>query len=555
MPEARTKDKKKLYLLVGLRYVLILCCVIAVLLQAGEWHISSLSQYHTAWIFLQWMLAINSLYLLFIPFGDNFFRGFIAFQLLVDFLAETILIYLTGGVFSVFTSLYFVSIILAGVLISPNNSLVCASVATIGISGNAFVYFLAAIQDMELPFLPRENIYTFLVAIDLPFCKAYLFAQGVSFYLVAFLSSRLSTTISRERILQKEILQNLQDGVLVIDDREHTIFLNDSCRNILGLEVYDGWEGELIARLLDIDRHREILKAIKLKCPCIFDTQVPLERKLVPVQVTVSNISRSGKVRAIILILRDMTYQKRMEEAIQRANQFSAISEIAAMIAHEIRNPITSIRGAVQELQNIVPPEDPRYVLMNITIRESDRINGIITEFLEFSRIRRPVFQKCNVTELLQETLLLLGKREEAANARIDREIEENLIIKADAEQLKQIFYNLGINAIESSSGSVALRVTAQRKNRARFAPMSLEECPGVEISFHDQGKGISDEDMQRIFTPFFTTKSQGTGMGLAFVNKMLEFHRGRYHIESAVGKGTSFYLWFPEDPEETFKA
>lgn len=547
MPAAYQKDNiKKLYLLVGLRYLLITCCTIALFLQAGSWNFDNIPLYRFAWQLLKAIFVINCIYLVLIPLVSHFFLSCIVFQLLLDIIAETVLIYLTGGIFSVFTSLYFISIILSSVMISPNNSLVCASIATIGISGISLIYFLGAINNTTLPFLPRENFYIFLIAFDLPFCKAYLFAQAVSFYLVAFLSSRLTHALSRERILQKEILQNLTDGVLVVDSKQHIVFINQSAMNMLGIRGTSPLEGTDITRLVN---HKDIIKVAKIQQPCYFESQIINEKQTIPVHLTVSTITSFNKIRAVIIILRDITQQKQMEEAIRQANRMAITSEIAATIAHEIRNPLTSIRGAIQELQEVIPPNDPHYILMNITIRESDRINRIITDFLDFSRIRPPTFQKCNLSQILQEVLLLLKRRSEMANQDIQSEIEQDIIIRADSEQLKQVFYNLGINAIEASD-LIDIRVVARQKSEGKFTNQYVGTIPGVEVSFHDRGKGISNEERRKIFTPFYTTKPKGTGMGLAFVSRILEFHRGVYRIDSEVGKGTNFYIWLPKDPE-----
>jgi PAS domain S-box-containing protein len=485
-----------------------------------------------------------------VPFLCRFFLAFAFFQILADFLVETILIYLTGGIFSVFTPLYFVSIVLSGMLISPNNSLVFASVATIGLSGIALIYFLAVEQNVSLPFLPRENVYLFLITFDLPFCKSYLFAQGVAFHLVAFLSGRLANTISDEKILQKEILENLSDGVLVTNSKNRVIFINNVAKNMLGFPNSMVVEGILLEKILDSNKYKSVLEMIHNQQPCSFFSQIEQNNSVIPVQFSISVIKHHKKARAVIAILRNISQQKRMEEAIQHANRSALLSEIAAMIAHEIRNPLASIRGAVQELQRVVPPADPSFILTTITIRESDRIARIITHFLEFAKIRPPVFNQCCVSEILEEVILLLNKRENKAI--IQKNIQPSLVIHADNEHLKQVFYNLGINAIEAiDQKSIPEKtnivcITAQKKRRDEFDPASLFVFSGVEICFHDQGRGMSPEVMEKIFTPFFTTKEQGTGMGLALVKRILEFHKALYRIETEQGMGTKFYLWFP---------
>jgi two-component system sensor histidine kinase PilS (NtrC family) len=534
---------------------LIICCIIASSIQEGGWDFTSFTLHKPTGHLLQAIFVLNIVYLFATPLLAKHLFSLTVFQLVVDIIVETALIYLTGGIFSIFNSLYFVSIVVFAILLSPNSSLLCASVATISIAVIAFLYFLAAIENITLPLLPEKDSYMYIIAHDLPFCKAYLFAQAVAFYLVAFLSSRLAITLSHERILQEEILQNLVDGVMVVTTSQNLIFLNNKAKDLLHLQGSNVL-GKSVTQVLDVEKHKDILKALKMRSSLSLETELVSQQGVIPVQLTVSPIAADYRIRALILILRDISDQKRMEEALQRAKRLTAVSETAATIAHEIRNPLASIRGAIQELRDIVPPDDPRYVLLNISMRESDRVNRIISEFLEFARLRPSVFIRCDIKQLINEFIILCKKRPEMERGELTSDIEKDLLLKADAEHLKQVFYNIAINAIEASE-IPSIHIRARYRNLVDFfcaSPALLLTHPcqrGVEISFHDKGKGISAPNLLKLFTPFFTTKTQGTGMGLAFVHKIVEFHHGLLHVDSKLGEGSTFYLWLPEDPYE----
>ena len=552
--EQGTRIIKKIYFLILLRFILIGYCVIAIVIQ-GEWNIR-ISLQRPIWILISFISILNLSYLFLTPFLYKFFLRYIIFQILADFFAETLLIYLTGGIFSVFTSLYFVTIIVCAIFISPGASIISASICTITISGIAFLYFLSSLNNIPIPFIEQEANF-FIGQEDLPFCKAYLFVQSVAFYLVAFLAGRLTLIIFEERILQEEILQHLADGVVVVDSNQHLVYINDGAKNILGLDR-ESIEGDLITHIFDLENHKDILKVLRMQKSFSFETEVKNNGQKIPVHLTSSTIlSVYNKVRAIILILRDITQEKLMEETIQRVRRLKIMSEMGATIAHEIRNPLASIRGSVQELKGVLPPEDPRSILMDIAIRESDRVNRIITDFLAFSRVRPAIFQKTDIGVLLTEVIVFLRKRQEMPPPdSISVQVEKDLVIFADPGHLKQIFYNLGINAIEASE-KIEIAVIAEQKTRGEFQENSkihnaLEM--GVSISFQDKGKGIAPEYIEKIFAPFFTQKPQGTGMGLPLVSQLVELHHGICRVTSEVGKGSNFRIWLPnnENNEES---
>ena len=368
--------------------------------------------------------------------------GFVIFQIAVDLLFISLLVYITGGILSIFISLYFGSILACGMMISPRSSFICASLATMSISAIALAHFLNILKEPFVPMIPEQTLYPSITQNDLPFCKAYLFLQGVAFHLVALLTDRLSHALSHVIVLHEEILQNLMDGVFVIDTKQNLLYINRQAKSLLGIENRSISHGQPIFHLLDPDRHREILQLIcthKIagkRDEVKQDIQIKLGDRTIPLHLDISIFSTSKKVKAYIVVLIDISDRKRMEEAIRRAHRMETIYRMASTIAHEVRNPLASIRGAVQEIKNLIPSEDERYILMDIAIREADRINGIVSDFLSYSKVRIPVFQRINLSHLIQEFVFLFKQRSEFEKGKISTNLQENLVIWGDPEQI-----------------------------------------------------------------------------------------------------------------------
>ena len=543
---------KNIRLLILVRFFLIVCCLIAISIQQSDISVSAIWQAYSCRLLI-WMFFVNAVYLLVTRFWKRPLVSFAIIQISIDLLVETLLIYLTGGILSIFVSLYFCSILAAGMLISPNSSFICASLTTIGISGVAFLYFIATLDNIPLPIFSERFSYPYLAHSDLPFAKAYLFAQGVAFYLVAFLTNRLSIALSRVRNLHEEILQNLADGVLVVDTRQNLIFINAQAQKLLGLSSASS-KDQKITQVLAPEKHGEIFKSLLMQRSSSFNTEIFVGNQPIAIHLTVSTLRSRNTIRSYIIIIRDIRDQKKMEEAIKRADRLETFFDTAATIAHEIRNPLASIRGSVQELKNWLQPQEELYLLMDIAIRESDRIDRIVGEFLQLSRIRAPLFKIIDLGILLEEFLLFWKQRHEMQQAQMDSTIEKGLFIEADSGHLRQVFYNLAINALEASSGELYLKIAASHGTGEQFCSQAEgmygskhSQGDGVIVTFADNGKGIESQQLANIFRPFFTTKEYGTGMGLALVSRILGLHQACWHISSSQQKGTVFSIWFPE--------
>jgi signal transduction histidine kinase len=238
-----------------------------------------------------------------------------------------------------------------------------------------------------------------------------------------------------------------------------------------------------------------------------------------------------------------------MEEALRQAERLEALNQAAAGIAHEIRNPIASIRASAQELQSTFDDEDARRFndrLLQVMVTESDRLNRIVTDFLDYARLREASLSPCDLAQVLDDVVLLLGRQAGEMHA-VTFECSPDVEVEADREQLMQVFLNLGLNGLEAMGTGGSLQFEAS----VSLGPAGDERAV---ISVRDQGGGIAPEAARQMFEPFFTTKARGTGMGLPIVKRIVESHGGRITVESGGQEedgGTVFRVELPLEQAE----
>ncbi len=229
-----------------------------------------------------------------------------------------------------------------------------------------------------------------------------------------------------------------------------------------------------------------------------------------------------------------------IEANLRRAEKLSTLGEMAAVLAHEIRNPLGSIRGTAEILKDDYNPGDPKYEFIEIQIKETERLNRVVEDFLRMARPLPPEMARCRVQEELETVIMLVaddaGKRQ--VSLRLES-VASDLIVKADGEKLRQAFLNIAINALQATTNGGSLTILT--------SVCGLEEGSRVcEIHFCDSGCGINIASQAKIFEPFYTTKPDGTGLGLAISRKIVEGHGGTLEIESTVGVGTTVIIRLP---------
>jgi two-component system sensor histidine kinase PilS (NtrC family) len=553
--------------------------------------------------------------------------AFIRAQTVLDVAIVTVLVYLTGGVGSNLIFLYFGPILAASSLLGLPASLLAASFSAIAVSLVTLMHFFAFVQGVSLPLVTEAWRPSFpATARAVPFALLYdpppgLLTQAVSFYLVAVLSGTLAGRLRQLRIASARILDRLQEGVLTVDAAGRVVFLNRRARELLRVPAASSvvgrpWEQVVPEQLHEpLTRSFAALRSSEAPSPRstshgltspqhradqettfrrgeLADSPAHFEASLtpadegspggrgqetasIPVQVVSSPLTDDrGRLRGANVIFIDLSERKRMEAALRQAERLEALNQAAAGIAHEIRNPIASIRASAQELlaesefvgaeaattsaspgpgraepigsepgrtepaaAGMSQPGGPqprsraslRTRLLRVLLLESDRLNGIVTDFLAYARLRPPAPETFPLAEVLERVALLLEKQA-APHHRISVQCPAELSVEADREQLVQVFLNLGLNALEAMREGGTVTVEAERGTGSAAAGS------WVVVSVGDEGPGIAPERMERIFEPFFTTKERGTGMGLPIVKRIVETHGGRVTVTSHCG-------------------
>jgi two-component system, NtrC family, sensor histidine kinase HydH len=228
-----------------------------------------------------------------------------------------------------------------------------------------------------------------------------------------------------------------------------------------------------------------------------------------------------------------------IEEQLRRAEKLSTLGEMAAVLAHEIRNPLGSIRGTAEILRDDYKPGDPKYEFIEIQIKETERLNRVVEDFLRMARPQPAEMKSCRVQDELEIIAALVASDANERTVKISLEPPvAAAVVRADGEKLRQAFLNIVINALQATppGGRVTISTTVVTSE-------GRERC---EIRFHDSGAGIGSEALSRIFEPFFTTKPDGTGLGLAITKRIIEGHGGTLSVESVVGEGTTVIVSMP---------
>jgi signal transduction histidine kinase len=236
---------------------------------------------------------------------------------------------------------------------------------------------------------------------------------------------------------------------------------------------------------------------------------------------------------------RSLTELKDMERELLRAEKLSAIGQLSAGLAHEIRNPLSSIKGAVEILAADYPPQHKKHRMLKVLDREADRLNKVLTTFLSFARPQPMQPKPADIINQLEGVIGLIEAQAKKAGVDIVRHYPPELpLIKLDEEQMGQVFLNLMLNAVQAmpEGGKLTIRIRQAVKDGK----------PRLQLEFSDTGVGVKPEDLPNLFNPFFTTKPGGTGLGLSICYRIVEQHGGKIGVESKPGKGATFTLWLP---------
>lgn len=480
-------------------------------------------------------------------------------QLFIDAVLQTGLVHFSGGITSQYIILYPLIILAGSIFYQVSGGLIICTWSSILFSLAIWLEYTG-----RLPQVIRDEEARYISG-SMVFLRVYL--HICFFYLIAFLGGFLSeraerkrrealqatTELQRVRLNTDDILRNMSSGLITIDEQGRLVSFNRAAARILGCPYEENYTGRDCMELFDRHLREFGTRLIRVLHEGILHDSYELmilppgASTYRPIGVKTTLLTETdGQKRGVIALFEDLTDQKRLEERIRRSDRLAAVGRLSAGIAHEIRNPLASISGAVQMLKDELKLEDDNLRLLNLVVRESDRLNGIIGNFLYFSRLETATeMHDIHLQRLMDDLFFLIKNRPDVVEHEHELEYEINidadLIVYGNLDQLEQLFLNLCLNALQAMDYAGQIRITAYQ-----------DDLEWVVIHFSDTGKGIAPDQMDKIFDPFYTNRRGGTGLGLAIVSRIIENHRGEIRVESTPHRGTTFVLRLPSTPPTT---
>ncbi|MBN1849950.1 MAG: PAS domain-containing protein [Deltaproteobacteria bacterium] len=475
-------------------------------------------------------------------------------QLLTDTLFTTAIIYSTGGIESIFSFLYILTILNASMILYRKGGMIIASSGSILYGLLLDLHFYGLIHPIGSP-----------IGQYIEYQRSYIFFSIVvniaAFYCVAFLSSYLSEQIRKGRVeleakkediikleaLNEWIIRSITSGLITLDDQNRIILFNpaaekffDSPANkMIGKNVVEtipflkDYIGDHAGAL-----HQDLPRFIDITYQGQGDDSRFIRLSLSPLLLPDGN--RKGQ----ILIFQDMTEIKKIEEEMRRVEGLALIGELAAGIAHEIRNPMASISGSIQMLNENPGMDDVNGRLMDIVLREINRLNHLVNDFLLFARPKSTNFHIFELNQVIMDSLELFknsGKWNQ--NMKVKTHFDDVIKMESDPEQIKQVLWNIFINAVDEMPDGGILDIHIKEME---MADASHPKQKGVKIVLRDTGKGFNEETLSHLFTPFYTTKTGGAGLGLAIVKRIVEGLKGKVTGENHPDGGAVITVLLP---------
>jgi two-component system sensor histidine kinase PilS (NtrC family) len=462
--------------------------------------------------------------------------------------------------------MYILTIINAAIMLYRRGGLLIASASSIGYGSLLDLQYFGIIH----PYYTRASE---LMTYTIGYYFYTLLMNIAAFYLVAFLSSYLAEELRRSgvklqakqydldqlELLNRNIVQSINTGLITLNNQLEISYINPAAEQISGFG-YGDLEGIHISDIFPTivpylsisdkkgghDGMQQPQKAIDVD----FDRRDGIRLQLGFSQSILKD--PGGDEIGLILIFQDLTEFRQMQDQVRRMDRLAVVGELAAGIAHEIKNPLASLSGSIQMLRDEVDFGPMQQRLMDITMREAERLNALVNEFLLFSRPEKAVDRSVEVNEVIDDTLEMLKNSPELSRPiRIEKTLSRNLWVHIDSQRLQQVIWNLVLNAVQEmkNSGRLSVATTIRAKRGSGDAQEKL-----AEISISDTGPGILPENQGKVFDPFYTTKDQGTGLGLTIVHRIVENYDGKIFLDSDGHSGTTFTLHFPlaeEDPQD----
>jgi two-component system sensor histidine kinase PilS (NtrC family) len=490
--------------------------------------------------------------------------NFLYAQVIFDTVLVTAIVHITNGPDSSFPPLY-ILVIAAGALLLPLPGGVL-------IGALACILYFADLFWFHRPVVTEYTEYVNLLFISVPAEMASALLQIGLFAMVALTAGALGDRLRRTgyalgqaefelrqlRLDTDDILGAVDTGLVTVDEGERVVYMNSAAESALGIRAGTG-AGH--ATLDELDRHAPGLGAVIRRTAV---TRVPVRRyeirirgdageRFLGVRTTVLDRPDSPSVTAVF---QDITDSKQIEDLLRRTERLQAVAELGASLAHEIKNPLASIRSAVEQLADSPLNDHDKKKLRKLVVTESNRLSRLLSEFMEFSRVELRLRSSVDLGRVTSDAIGLVSQHPDAqGGARIEYDPPAApLIVEGDPDLLHRAVFNLVLNAVQHAGTGGEVRVEVGRAADGAV-PSSVQIKSPIRLTVRDSGSGIPEEDVPRLFDPFFTTREGGTGLGLAMVYRAVEAHNGTILVDGGVGAGAEFTVYLPMQAERVVTA
>jgi len=501
-----------------------------------------------SFIFIIVICFLSLIYAMLVKFNKNYtMQAYI--QTLTDTILITVLIYNTGGIESFFSFLYIIIIIISVMIIGRKAGVITASVASIFYGILLIMHYYGFItppgKGMLYLYIDYQNLnILYLVS-----------THAAAYYLTAYFTGHLSEQIRKNRIelssnqkkiyelsnLNKSIIDSIPYSLIATDKAFQITLVNPAAERYFKINSHD----VITHKIFEIIPFLKDLKSMLESSNSFFDSKIKelsaeTNGKLLRYSIVISEQhNHNGENEGYIFLIRDVTSDYNMREEMHKLENLAIMGEISASVTHEIKNPLASISGCLQMLQTNLTEDHLNKKLINITLNEVERLNLMVNDFLVFTRPKPAALISFNLNNLINDTLTLIKNSSYWPETIIFEKNLKNIPeIKSDPEQIKQILWNLLINAKDAIQNKGVIYIYTDHFYK--------DLKPFISIQVQDSGPGLSDIDIKNVFKPFFTTKKNGMGLGLSTVRKFVENIGGEIYVLNAENKGASFTILLP---------
>jgi two-component system sensor histidine kinase PilS (NtrC family) len=466
-------------------------------------------------------------------------NAFFLIQAFVDLGLVTTIVHFAGQPQSAFPALYVLVVAAYALLMPPAWVAITACLASILFIGDTLWTHSDSLNSASWAQIAVFNLVFAIVAV-----------LGHRLREAGMEQATLAIELRRVRLEADDILRNIRSGVLTVDGFGRLAFINPTAERLLDLD------GEALIG-------RPVLDELKTRSSELWAAAVAGIRngrkisrgegvvvqsggRIFPIGLSTTTFRQeTQEAPSVTAIFTDISDLKEVQELHMRAERLEAVAELSASLAHEIRNPLASIRSSVEQLARSKHADDDERFLAGLIVRESDRLSRLLSEFLDFARVRATHFVPLDLHSLVLAVVRLIRAHPECRADAVITVEGGHTLLEGDEDLLHRVVTNLVLNSVQAARGPIRITVSV--------APAQFSEIPhgtnlehAVRLQVRDNGPGIPEEVRERLFQPFVSGRSGGSGLGLAIVQRAVEAHRGLVLVESAAGSGTAFTIFLP---------